>query len=230
MKATQAPPYADWRAWCLSEPAPAEEVEYFKGVPWANKLIEHSNFQPVPTPSRLPEAGTSNNAFFWKTLAPSASIPSPIVNWLLLMKKGLKIPPEAPKGTIGRNAGSGDSLPTRPVAEADCVLLLNLGADLDGFGGVAHGGSLCAILDEFISLVVELHRQSVTDDRGSLFTVRLSTVFRGPCPTPGNVLVKGWLEAWEGRKWLLKAQICDEKENVLTEGEGIWVSAKSEKM
>lgn len=226
MSSTRPPAYADWLKWCTSTEAPREEVEYFKTVPWTKALIDNGSFRPAPTPSRLSEPGSSESNFFAKTIKSHGTID----NWLLLMKKGLRPPAQGPKGSIPRNAGSGDSIPSRSAVDADCLLLLNLGEQLDGFPGVAHGGSLCAVLDEMLSLVVEFHRQSATDDRGALFTVRLTTTFRGPVPTPGQVMVKAWLEAWEGRKWLLKGQICDKDENVLTEGEGIWVSARTEKM
>ncbi|KPI37312.1 uncharacterized protein AB675_1563 [Cyphellophora attinorum] len=229
-RADRAPAYADWLNWMRSTSAPSKEINYFSSIPWAKQLLHYSNFRPIPTPSRTIDPGTTNNAFFAKTLAPSESIPSPIINWLLLVKERLQTPPEAPKGTIGRTSGSGDGIAARKAVDSDFILLLNLGSDLDGFGGVAHGGLLSAVFDELFSLVVEFHRQSVTEDRGPLFTMKLTTLFRDKVPTPGQVMVKAWLQAREGRKWLLQGQLCDEKENVLTEGEGIWMTAKSERI
>jgi acyl-coenzyme A thioesterase THEM4 len=229
-RADRAPAYADWLNWMRTNSAPSREIDYFNTIPWAKQLLNNSNFRPIPTPSRTIDPGTTNNAFFAKTLAPSESIPSPIINWLLLVKESLHTPAEAPKGTIGRASGSGDGIVPRSALDSDFVLLLNLGSDLDGFGGVAHGGLLSAVLDEMFSLVVEYHRQSVSEDRAGLFTMKLTTLFRDKVPTPGQVIVKAWLQAREGRKWLLQGQICDEKENVLTEGEGIWMSAKSERL
>ena len=224
---TRAPQYRDWLEWCKTQSINPSDLAPFRSTPWTARWLSDPNFRTAPTPSRLPDPGTSNNSFFAKTLAQSTTIP----HWVLLLRQNLYTPSDSSKGTIASLSTSTTSASSsRPTADADCLLLLDLGSDIDGFGGVCHGGALCAIMDEMLSLVVEFHRQSVTKERGPLFTVRLTTTFRGPVPTPGLVLVKAWLEVREGRKWWLRGQVCDETETVLTEAEGIWVSAKEERL
>ena len=81
----------------------------------------------------------------------------------------------------------------------------------------------CAILDEMMGLCVMLHHQKYEGPRDSLFTANLNVTYRAPVPTPSDILVRCWLKARQGRKWLSIGQITDKDGNVLCEAEGLWI-------
>lgn len=222
MAAANAPSYDDWMSWVATTPAPKDDLDYFNSVPWTKAYLNQQPlFKPVSTPSRAISQSTSDNSFFAKTLKG----PSVISHWLLMMRRDFVTPSELPKGSI-QNAETSKVIKTRSTEQTDCVLLLHLEKDLDGFAGTAHGGLLCAIVDESLSVCVEFHRQLISRSRAPLYTAYLNTKFLAPVKTPGDVVVKSWLDKREGRKWLMKAQICDATESVLFEAEGLWISAK----
>lgn len=103
---------------------------------------------------------------------------------------------------------------------------------------------LCALFDEALSFCVEINRHARTSTRETLFTVNLSVDFRAPVITSGPtragqdgdlvVVLEGWLERTEGRKWTCRARVLgfEEKEEgkVYSEAKGIWVAARAEKL
>ncbi|EXJ96291.1 hypothetical protein A1O1_01417 [Capronia coronata CBS 617.96] len=199
---------------------PEESRRHFASVEWTNKYLSDPLYKPIPTFSRvLKESGEDH--FFARTVSTPATIP----HLVTLQLKNFETPPEVPKGTL--KGKESQTAVTRVPEKPDCVMLLSLGRPgLDGHPRIIHGGMACAILDEMIGLCLMLHHQHICGPRDSLFTVNLNVTFRAPVPTPGDVLVKTWVVAREGRKWLAHGQIIDKDGVVLTEAEGLWVLAK----
>jgi acyl-coenzyme A thioesterase PaaI-like protein len=217
------PGYEDWYEWSRSQPAPPEDVAFFDAQ-WTHRILRNEQFRPISTPSFIMREGHSANAFIAKTMKGEDGLS----HWLTLMRKDFPTP--VGPAIIATAETSARGTASQPLAACDFLILLHLGPDLDGFGGRTHGGALCTILDEVLSLCVEYCRQATTEDRSPLYTVELKTTFRGGVPSPSTVMIKTWLRAREGRKWFVSGQICDENDNVLTQGDGIWVSAKPERL
>ena len=216
-----APKYDEFLTWVLTTPAPETEVQFFKSIPWTRDLVDNPLFKPIPTPTLLSTQDQSDNAFMAKTIR----TPQGIRQWLMLLRKDFETPSESPRGSSGLPSRP-NNIEARPAELSDIVILLELGADLDGFGGRVHGGAVCTILDEALSLCVEYHRQRSSDSRAPLYTAQLNTTFRGSVPSPSIVMVKTWLEAKEGRKWFVIGQICDAQDHVLVHAEGLWLAEK----
>lgn len=206
---------------------PRETLEYFmRDGSWLRSCLESASYKSIPTFSRVLKR-SGEDYFFSRTVATPQTIP----HLLSLQRKSFSLPPETPRGqTIPEFAGPPTKVATAP-AEPDTVFLLALARPgLDGHPAVIHGGMACAILDEMMGLCVMLHHQHISGPRDSLFTVNLNVTYKAPVPTPSDVLVKCWLVAWQGRKWYSIGQITDKDGTVLTEGRGIWVMAKKDKI
>lgn len=206
-------------------PIPQETIEHFSSIPWTSKYLNDPTYKPIPTFSRVLKPN-GEDYYFSRTISTELTIPQ----YLTLQLRDLKTTPVSPRGTINNNVPPAKR-PTDIAELPHTISLLNLGASgLDGHPGVAHGGVLCAIMDETMGLMVLLHYFLATADRPReefLFTVNLNVSYRAPVPTPGDVVVKTWLTGKEGRKWYSKGQILDKNGQVLTEAEAIWVLAKS---
>lgn len=215
----------DFVPWLAAQSAPEKDLQFFQRTPWTRKLVENPLFRPVPCPTRLVTPGTSHNAFIAKTI----NKPSCVQHWLMLARKEFATPQEVTRGSIAQSSFS-PSAETYSTDDSEFIMLLEVGEDLDGFAGRVQGGVLSAILDEALSICVEYHRQASSSSRAPLYTVQLNTTYRDGVNTPGLIAVKSWLVAKEGRKWLIRGQICDAQGRVLTQAEGIWVSAAENKL
>jgi len=205
-------------------PAPTADINRFKSLEWTRKHMENPAYKLVSTPSRISKSDGEDN-FFAETLKTSRTFS----NWLCLMRQDYRTPAESAKGTFrpsSNKPGRASQAPDNP----DCQFLIELSAGLNGFRDTMHGGVLCAILDETLSVCVEFHRQLATDGRTLLYTGTLQLTYLAPLPTPSVVLVKCWLEAREARKWYLKGQVVGEDGTVFTEGEGVWIASRQTKL
>ena len=208
-----------------------DAVEHFNASPWLSPYLHNPLYETVPTFSRVLKP-TGEDYFFSTTIRTQRTIP----HLISLKLKNLALPSHNPQGhafnkTTSPSSSSQPSLGSTPAPNnPDCIYLVNLGkGGLDGHPSTMHGGMLCAILDETMGLTVMLHHSIATqdsDERQSLYTVKLDTTYRAAVPTPGDVLVKAWVTRRDGRKFYCRGQICNDKEMVMTEGEGLWVESK----
>lgn len=204
---------------------PQESIDYFKSVPWLDNWISSEHYHVIPTFSRhLKSSG--EDYFFSRTINTEATIP----HFITIQKKNFITPevttraPETPKTHTAQTA-----VPEQP----DALALLSIGTQgLDGHPSVIHGGVTCAILDETMGLLVMLHDNNIRGPgpRDSLFTANLNVSYRAPVPTPAELLVKMWLVSRVGRKWFSKGQITDKDGKVLAEADGLWVTARRDKI
>lgn len=208
---------------------PKEALEYFaRDGSWLRKYLESASYQSIPTFSRTLKR-TGEDYFFSRTVATRETIP----HLISMQKKDFRLPPELPKGQP-ITPHTTDPFARQQVvvpAEPDNVFLLALSTPgLDGHPHIIHGGMACAILDEMMGLCIMLHHQHIAGPRDSLFTVNLNVSYKAPVPTPADVLVRCWLVAWQGRKWYSIGQIVGQDGTIYTEGRGVWVMARKEKM
>jgi acyl-coenzyme A thioesterase PaaI-like protein len=88
--------------------------------------------------------------------------------------------------------------------------------DHQGPPGFAHGGMIATALDEAMALLVH-------DARVPALTSRLELDLLGPVPVGSFPSVAAWVEADEGRRIDLAAELRGERDEVLARAHGIFV-------
>ncbi|KIX92977.1 uncharacterized protein Z520_11250 [Fonsecaea multimorphosa CBS 102226] len=222
------PNYADFLEYINSTPVPRDEIEHFRAT-WARKYVDDPAYRPIVSFSRIPKSD-GVDTFFAKTIRSPGTIP----NALTLIRKDFVTPPEEPSPSQslwqpksqGRRGDDGDDGRKNFKGPPDFIWLLDLRSDLNGFKDTTHGGVLCALMDEALSICVEIHRQQTMGRRSNLYTAYLTTHYRAPVMNPSTVVVKSRLERRQGRKWFLVGSLEDEQGRVLTEANGLWVAAR----
>ncbi|KAK5076065.1 hypothetical protein LTR64_008491 [Lithohypha guttulata] len=213
----------------IKQSPPQESIDYFKSVPWLAKHISNPAYKIVPTFSRhLKTSG--EDYYFSRTINTEQTMP----HMISLQLRNFVTPDltEAqPRETVSpeRSHTAKTIVPENP----DCLFLISVGPrGLDGHPLTIHGGVTCAILDETMGFLIMLHDNNLRGPgpRDSLYTANLNVSYRAPVSTPGELLVKTWLVKRQGRKWYCKGQLVDMKGTVLAEADGLWVTARREKM
>jgi acyl-coenzyme A thioesterase PaaI-like protein len=210
-------------------PLPDSEIAYFRSIPSLRPWLDDLQYSAIATSARIPRTDGECDLFAI-TLKTLATIPE----WLLVVHN------ERTKSLPAESAGGGEDARTatdtemvqaqRGPGRPDCLLMLKLGPGVNGFKDVAHGGLLCALLDEALSYCVEFARQARSRGRSYLYTANLNIDFRRPVVTPGVAVVKCWMTKVEGRKYWLEGQIEDGQENVCVQAKGLWIEAKAENL
>lgn len=207
---------------------PTESIEYFKSVTWLGSHISSPHYKIIPTYSRhLKSSG--EDYFFSRTINTEATIPH-----MISLQLQNFVTPEPTTGTSSTQQNFERHKQKTVVPEnPDMLMLLTLGKQgLDGHPSTIHGGVTCALMDESMGLLVMLHDNNIRGPgpRDSLYTANLNVSYRAPVPTPGDLLIKTWLVSRQGRKWFSKGQLVDKDGNVLAEADGLWVTARRDKI
>ena len=199
--------------------APAATVAHFRSIPWTAKYLTSSGYRLVPTSSRHLKA-TGEDAFFALTI----NTPTTIPHCLSLCRPGLELPQAG--STFHSTTAVSDTSSISPApAVFDCVWLLHLAEPgINGHPKTAHGGVLACILDELTGICAISHQP---DRSIPLYTATLQTTYKTPVLVPSNVVCTAWLTRKEGRKYLVRAQILDEKDVVMTEAEALLIESKT---
>ncbi|KIW05366.1 uncharacterized protein PV09_03882 [Verruconis gallopava] len=204
-------------------PVPQSDLEFFSSIPYVKHYLQDRDspykpaaFYSVYTKPNDPTA----DLFFARTIATEDTIP----HRLLLMRKGVW-----PLTNPAVGASNAKQRPFAAPETPEIIILYDLKAGMNGFANTAHGGAMCALLDETLGMCAEVHRQTqFKDQKTMLYTAQLNTSFLAPIKTPGVVRVKAWMLGREGRKWKLRAQMDDCQGQVLLETESLWISTKEE--
>lgn len=198
----------------------SQDLDFFANIPSFRRWVDTPGYSAIGTTARIPRTDGENDLFAI-TLKTLSTIP----HWLLVVHDEAVAPLKQDSGNSTR------TLPyTGNAEQPNMVLLVNLQQGTNGFSGVAHGGLLCALLDESLSYCVEFARQARTTAREPLYTANLNIDFRRPVQTPGPVAIKCWTSRSEGRKYWLEAQIEDAKGGVCVQAKGLWIHPRPEKM
>ncbi|KAI9839073.1 MAG: hypothetical protein M1837_002250 [Sclerophora amabilis] len=195
-----------------SEPfeVPLDTLTHFGATQWCRHLLDDSAYTPVDTLSRHPKSSTEDSVF-----AETLSTPSTISHCLSLRRKS-GIRPLLEPSNPPLEVANADPEP----APAELLTLLTLGSGVNGHPQVAHGGVAALILDELLSFLVGFHQAR------SSYTVSLNTTFKNPMPTPGTVLMRGWLLRRQGRKLWARGRIESGQGLVYASAEGLWVEVR----
>jgi acyl-coenzyme A thioesterase PaaI-like protein len=207
-------------------PLPHGDVAHFRQTPSLRRWLDHPQYSAVATAARLPRTDGENDLFAI-TLKTLKTIP----RWLLVVhdERVKSLPTSGSQGLSSSEATDGEQT-ERSADQPDMLLMLQLDQGVNGFKGVAHGGLLCALLDESLSYCVEFARQAKSTGRNSLFTANLNVDFRRPVVTPGAAVVKCWVTKMQGRKYWLEGRIEDVDGQVCVQAKGLWIEARSENL
>lgn len=178
--------------------APGTEEALFRSIPWCQTTLSDSAFAVEPTISRTLDPSTGENALLARTLYNSDTIEG----WCSLYRR-----PEH----SARNA------------KDECRTLLALRPGLDGYPSVCHGGITATVLDEIMSILVTVCRESQGLASDNL-TADLRVRYLRPVPTPSVVLVTAKVrDIQKERKYFVDAEMLDEQGVVLAKGEGLFI-------
>lgn len=206
---------------------PQEAIDYFRSMTWLKGHVEDPDYKIIPTFSRhLKSSG--EDYYFSRTINTEKTIP----HFISLQRRNFVTPETSTSASRSRETPSHTTKTVVPE-QPDCLVLISLGKQgLDGHPSTIHGGVTCAILDETMGLLIMLHDNNIRGPgpRDSLYTANLNVSYRAPVPTPGEILVRTWLISRQGRKWHSKGQILDKSGNVLAEADGLWVTARRQKI
>jgi hypothetical protein len=190
-------------------------LEYFSKLDWAKELINNDNYEPVSISFREGIDSPGEDTFFGSTL----KTPQTLSHWICLLHR--TFPDNIKDRTLTEQ--NPHPQPPSPKFSPDCIFLVNLGTGLWGFRDTMHGGAICSILDQTMSLCAGAHRKRVPEVGGNLHTATLQVDFRKPVIVPEVVYVECWMEYRDRRKWMIKGCIKDASGTVLAEGKGLWV-------
>lgn len=94
------------------------------------------------------------------------------------------------------------------------TMLLTIGSGLNGHPHKLHGGALSMILDEAMGRASRHH----CTDGTVAFTATMTVDYKKPVSTPGDLIVKSWLEGRsDGRKHWVRA-VVEQGDQVVAEG------------
>ncbi len=198
---------------------PPAALEHFRSVPGIAKYFASSDYTLVPASSRYLKS-SGEDAFFALTINTPTTIPFCLSfrrTDLELLQAGSR----SQVTTALSNTATNSDVP----AVFDCVWLLHLAEPgINGHPKTAHGGVLASILDELTGMCAISHQP---DQSIPLYTATLQTTYKAPVPVPSNVVCTSWITRKEGRKYWVRAQILNEDELVMTEGEALLIESKT---
>lgn len=103
----------------------------------------------------------------------------------------------------------------------ESILLASMGSGMDGHHGLAHGGTIATLFDESLSLAAMMALENKQFVTGSTYVV-----YKKPLPTPGLVLVRSWVDKFEGRKVWVKGTMEDGHGGIYATAENFYITVK----
>lgn len=214
----------------VSPAASINDIDHFRSIPWcANHLAQPNLIARRPWNRHLgPGLG---DGLYGVTLNTPYTIPSIVLFYP---------DPDAPATTTTTTTSSSISSTPSPgpsqqsssssssvVVIPEVKTLITLGPLVSGFPGVCHGGVVMAVLDEVLSILVQLNwKRGVIRGTTQLMTAYLNTTFSRPVAVPGTYLVRATLDRVQGRKAFGSVWVEDEHGVVLTRAEGLFVMVR----
>lgn len=116
----------------------------------------------------------------------------------------------------GRENAVGLKLEFRQDGQGRAVASFIPREEFQGFSGIVHGGIICALLDEAMAWTLIL--------RGKMpVTLSLSARFRRPVHVGKKVTITGEIVRATVKKYVLRAEIRDESDDLAAEAEGTFL-------
>ncbi|KAI0199315.1 HotDog domain-containing protein [Astrocystis sublimbata] len=214
----------------------------FDSIPWCATLLQKPGVVRFTPPSRS-SAGADGrlppqDRLFSTSLRTADTVP----NYLGFYQSPFSDPvamtlPET------RSAENGQSL---EFLINTLSLLMDLRPGLNGFNGTVHGGIIATVFDEAMGSLLYYNAATLREmmtkgaviprnilnlvEASPVFTAGMNVTFVKPIPTPQVVIVTARLVKAEGRKLVLDYDVKDGEGGVCARGEGLWVSARKDKL
>ncbi|KAL2822823.1 HotDog domain-containing protein [Aspergillus cavernicola] len=193
-----------------------EPSSHFQSIPWVSHLLNDPLFTTIPIPSRITKSSTEDS-FFSTTLNSASTIAACLMQYRR---------PSSPSPST-KTPSSPNAIPTTELR-----IFCTLGAALNGYPGVLHGGMVATLLDEAMGLILSLKLGGGEPGQEGPVTAYLNTRFVRPVVTPGTVVVSGRIVEIKGdRKWKIVGDIRDGEGDgdagVLAEAECLYILPRS---
>ncbi|KAI3316536.1 HotDog domain-containing protein [Xylariaceae sp. AK1471] len=211
----------------------------FESIPWCATLLREPGVVTFTPMARLPADADgrfpSQDQLFKTTLKTTNTVPE----YLGFYKSpfsdaaNLTLPPTS-------SAGPGPQFLINTVS-----LLTDLRPGVSGFNGTTHGGFIASLLDEAMGCLIfnnnKLQQEmrargakipdTVVDlSKGPILTASMNVEFKKPLATPQVVIATATLNRIDGRKLYLNYAIKNGNGKEFARGEGVWVSARKERL
>ncbi|ROW02479.1 hypothetical protein VMCG_06084 [Cytospora schulzeri] len=188
----------------FSPAASINDIEHFKSIPWCARHLAAPNLI-ARRPSNRKPGPNLGDGLYGVTLNTPYTIPSMLIFY-----------PDP------------DATSTEPQSSVPEVkTLITLGPLVSGFAGVCHGGIVMTLLDEVLSILVQVNwKRGAIKGNTQLMTAYLNTTFSKPVTVPGTYLVTARLGKVEGRKAYGSVWIEDGNGTMLTKAEGLFVMVR----
>ena len=177
-----------------------ENPEYFRQIPWCASFVDDPSYEIVPGITQKIGARPGTNKLLSKTLRS----------------------PEAIEATVALRR----RLRTDVEGKPQIIVLLAIGADLDGHESTLHGGMAGVFLDEIAGLVLDMYDVRYVASNTQFLTARLDIVYRRPVRTPQVLLGCADLVDEGERKVRVSVDLKDKEGVVLCHGDATFVKVK----
>lgn len=184
-----------------------EELErgIFWDLPWCRAVIRDPDFEEEPTSSRFYQIATGENRLLAHTLKTQDTIPA----WYSLYRR--------PRTSARR-------------AKDEVRVFLALREGLNGYPRICHGGIIATVLDEIMSILVSVCRQSQLLSIENV-TADLRIKYIKPVTLPAVILVRAKVrDIQKDKKYFVNAEIVDAEGTGLATAEGLFIHVSREKL
>lgn len=181
------------------------EKDIFSALPWCRAVIDDPDFVEESTWSRYHQPETRENELLAHTLKTTDTIKA----WYSLYRR--------------------PSVSERRIKD-EVRVFLALAEGLNGYPRVCHGGITATVLDEVMSILVSVCRESQGLSLENV-TADLRIKYVKPVPLPSVILVKAKVrDIQKDRKYFVEAEMLDAEGRILTRADGLFISIPRERL
>ncbi|EFQ33212.1 thioesterase superfamily protein [Colletotrichum graminicola] len=189
------------------------DVQHFLGIPWCATLLDEPGTICNTAPSRFQKASTED-----QLISTTLRTEETIAAFVMFYKR----PSSSAMETAPAVAADGEG--SNVIRELKA--LLTLGAGVNGFANVLHGGIVATVLDETIGNIFPINETEGLMPSGSYMTAYLNVTYVRPVETPQTILCVAEVVRVKGRKWWVRGRIEDREGRVLAKAESLFVRLK----
>ncbi|KAF2737697.1 hypothetical protein EJ04DRAFT_574427 [Polyplosphaeria fusca] len=219
------------------DPSKMEHMEDFTSLDWCNTLLSDPSITEIPR--RLQIRDSAPNTFFTKTLITDDGVRA----FLALCRSGRGRPgsptntntagiellgaetsPTSSSGTMASHDHSTKAPQPSLDDGPESLLLVSLGAGLDGGLARLHGGVTATLLDQVMGTLISYMHENVCA------TAELTVKYKRMVRTPCVLLCRGRIAVEKGRWIETIGSVEDGNGTVFAEGTGSFVKSKVEKL
>ncbi|KAI0397066.1 HotDog domain-containing protein [Xylariaceae sp. FL0594] len=222
-------------------------MSFFESIPWCAAMLQKPGVVTFTPMARMAADASGNRAsrdqLFRTTLGAENAIP----NYIGLYQTPFSDPARLTLlPTLASHSPEDSGQPSKLLIDT-VSLLIDLQPGVNGYTGTTHGGLIAALLDEAMGCLLFFNGQVQRDmrERGlsvpssvvylsnedPIFTASVAVKYIRPITTPQVVVAAATLKRIEkGRKFFLGYDIRGDDGVVFASGEGLWISARREKL